>query len=201
MQRFAVNLLDFDFDHAVELVYKGIYKLEAEKYSDSILKYTAYLKDNYTDIFTEIAFSEIEKGWFALLDMLLAKTKAIILQCPTGECSVSIDQIKEKYGALTVYMSVLNATEFVCCCPEKLLGWTPVSPRNPTSFVSNLSDIICMECGAPGTTIYPIGWVFCLCEEHRKEHEERAGRDYIPLEERIDQQQVKKFKRINKSGY
>jgi len=92
-------------------------------------------------------------GWWPMLETLCATVQSHIDQSK-GRCpQVTVDQIKEKFGALRFYYT--GGDEFV---------------SGVVYLAENLSSHMCEECGAPGKRVGG-GWVKTLCDFHIAEHE------------------------------
>ena len=86
-------------------------------------------------------------GWF---DLLHATFVVISEKCPGAEWWTT--DIKEKFGALRVYWS----------------GDLPDDGDLVLDAAESLSEHVCEECGAPGSTREG-GWIRTLCDQHHQE--------------------------------
>lgn len=99
----------------------------------------------------EDGLASVGKGWGPLVERAFAAL-------PEG---VIIDQVKEKFGALTIYITPYNE-EFANLLQE----------------LANESLKTCEECGQPGV-LRAASWLRTLCDEHSK------GRPAAEFEEKV----------------
>ena len=114
-----------------------------------------FLKDMHADeTVTCMAWGvSCSDGWYSVVKEICEKLEAINMKMD-GKAKVIADQIKEKFGELTVYYHVEGdmpselkeeASAIVCEAEEK--SWS-----------------VCEECGKPATMTTK-GWITRLCEE------------------------------------
>lgn len=96
---------------------------------------------------------ECGPGWYDLLRELSIKIRNWLKDHPND--SITVEQVKEKYGELRYYYS-LNGDEF-----DKALALWVLEAEE-------LSIITCEDCGKPGER-YHDGWKYTRCEECLKE--------------------------------
>ena len=87
---------------------------------------------------------EIGKGWFPLVEPIIDRVQDL----NENGSDVKILQIKEKWGALQIYL--LNA-------PDELL--------NLAHDAEEKSKRICEDCGAPATQTEVNGWIYTRCPD------------------------------------
>lgn len=127
----------------------------------------------------ERSYECVGPGWRPILEALDNSIKNLIAnKCwdkhhrgePEPEVKIHVLQVKEKFGALRVYLSLEGLTREEA---DRVWNWV--------SFAEALSNRLCEECGLPGTPRAPhnsrFGWVLTLCEKH---HAERDAK-YRPL--------------------
>ena len=102
---------------------------------------------------------ECGDGWLPLLDELFAGIEAVVRRDKLKD--FQIDQIKEKFGTLRVYVSGANREI------HKLIREAEVR-----------SGSICERCGKPGQTASMDGWYVTLCERHYKSRAEERRRRF-----------------------
>ncbi len=107
-------------------------------------------------------------GWFNLIDVLFTELEKI-----TKGGILHVDQVKEKYGELTIYLNTDNELAF------KLV-----------SNAEKISREICENCGRPGKT-YDDGWVVTLCPKCRIEYKNRKMKEKLaPYNEQYSRKKI-----------
>jgi len=113
-----------------------------------------YLFDTYPELFPSeeerrnpmkscLAFGfEFQDGWFDLVEDTFKKLRAL-------NAHTTIEQAKEKFGTLRLYLSSDNDEAF-----------------NIENDAENLSANICEVCGKPGE-MRGTSWLSVRCEEHK----------------------------------
>jgi len=95
-------------------------------------------------------------GWLGLTLPIIEEVRRYNIKNPENE--IKIDQIKEKYGSLRIYLShEPDYLEAMICKAE------------------HESEYICEICGARGKNEEINGWYMTLCDEHRKAKIESEG--------------------------
>jgi len=103
-------------------------------------------------------------GWYGLTLPIIEEIRKYNVKHPKNE--IKINQIKEKFGGLRFYVS--SAPDYI---------------HNMILKAEHESKHICEKCGARGSTENINGWIWTLCDEHKKAKKE-ANRDQ-ELEERL----------------
>jgi hypothetical protein len=103
------------------------------------------------DARSEPVGSDLPPGWFALVDRLFADIESGL--SPSKVSSLTVTQIKEKWGGLRVYFNVDGD------CHDMI--------EDLVEAASLKSEEICMRCGAPGTRCCGRLGVFTLCPSCR----------------------------------
>jgi len=88
-------------------------------------------------------------GWYGLTLPIIEEVRLYNIKHPDDQ--IQIQQIKEKFGGLRIYLSKE---------PEYL--------HKMILKAEHESEHICEICGARGSNVKIDGWVWTLCEEHRK---------------------------------
>ena len=104
---------------------------------------------------------ECGDGWFPLINQLMSNIQHHLdWKNKDGEVvpQVVLDQVKEKFGTLRFYYT--GGDDYV---------------RGLVSMAEAMSEILCEECGKPGTRTSG-GWIKTACVEH-------GGEDYSMSEE------------------
>ena len=117
------------------------------------------MKEKHPKLLRNQSSWDCGKGWHPLLEDLFETLDGIIEYLPMeikGE--MYIVQIKEKFGALVVYMN----------------QETPAI-TGAISLAENISYRLCEECGKPGTQRMT-GWVKTLCNTHHKKREAQKNK-------------------------
>ena len=104
--------------------------------------YTGEVEDDYC------ALNDMPEGWFlAFGDMLCEEMDRVLRNLGVID-TFYISQIKEKFGSLRCYTSVMN---------EEI--------RNVLRKYEALSSHICVHCGKPDVHAIDIGWFGPMCED------------------------------------
>lgn len=94
---------------------------------------------------------DVGPGWTSILTKLHADISAIVPD-------YGVSQVKEKFGALRIYLNYPEGTGTKADEAEELLAVAEAE-----------SESLCEQCGKPGTTGTPdgnMGWLKTLCPEH-----------------------------------
>lgn len=121
------------------------------KYSERVKKFYTpevnQLVADFPELLTDVSCGlSCPQGWVPLVRRLMEKLK---------DKNVHVDQIKEKFGSLRVYLSGPDAN----ACFDL------------TMEASAESDRTCDECGKPGT-LRSGPWIRTLCDEHEAKRRE-----------------------------
>jgi hypothetical protein len=110
------------------------------------------LKNKYPKLLPNLSWGiECGDGWFDLLDELLYKIDKV--------ATVTIVQIKEKFGTLRFYYHVCSTT------PGDTMNYI----RRTVNKAEQSSGWICETCGDIGELRKTNGWWRCICEKCSKE--------------------------------
>jgi hypothetical protein len=117
----------------------------------------------YPELFRDIDYISCENGWYELISKLSLVLEHHIKSLPE-ELAVHLYavQVKQKFGHLRFYM---NAT-------------TPFI-EGAIALAEEMSGCICEWCGQPGSlpkSQPKNGWILALCDDHRKEYDDRLER-------------------------
>ena len=96
---------------------------------------------------------ECSDGWFTILDILMSDIQRHINWQNKKEnkvTQVTFDQVKEKFGTLSIYYSGGDDTI-----------------RGMIKMAEVFSSVICEQCGHPGVT-RGLGWRYTSCDTHAK---------------------------------
>lgn len=88
-------------------------------------------------------------GWFMLIDRLCARVQTMVAKEGLGPHRIA--QVKEKYGALTIYWN--HAAD--------------ARVQEMTWLAKDVSLHLCEICGAPGSSEETQGWWHTRCDAHR----------------------------------
>jgi hypothetical protein len=128
-------------------------KLELEEKLTALAP--VFLRDMHGDeTKTCMAFGiECSDGWFAIVKEMCEKIEAVNRRL-NGEALVVADQIKEKFGELTVYYSIDGEVD----------SNVRDEVRSIVVEAEAKSWDVCEECGKPATCTTK-GWIRRLCKE------------------------------------
>jgi hypothetical protein len=90
-------------------------------------------------------------GWFSILAHLFERLEAAAAELPTDRRrDFKVEQIKQKFGSLVVYLSQEGTAEMQAAIAE----------------ARSASVITCEVCGAPGDLAERRGWLSVKCPRH-----------------------------------
>lgn len=90
-------------------------------------------------------------GWFSILAHLFERLETAVAQLPTERRrDFRIEQIKQKFGCLTIHVSEGATAEMQAAIEE----------------ARNASLVTCEVCGAPGDLAERRGWISVKCSRH-----------------------------------
>lgn len=92
---------------------------------------------------------ELPPGWNHILRTLIECLELQLAALPKARW-YSVMQVKEKFGALRVYLTEAAGDEAHGCI----------------EFAERLSQRTCQECGCPAARRSKHGWISTLCDEH-----------------------------------
>lgn len=111
------------------------------------------LMDIFPDMFSSSRFRfDCEDGWFNILYDLIGQLRQISFDYG---CDITASQIKEKFGALRVYIDPLDSE-----CSDLV--------HETIEEAEALSAKTCEMCGKPGLVNYSNSFIRCLCGSCRK---------------------------------
>ena len=97
------------------------------------------------------------EGWHNLIDDLSAKIEKIIAALPEDKQGyIYAQQVKEKWGSLSFYMSYSNEEI------DELIDEAELK-----------SELTCEVCGEPGTIDQRMGWLSCRCPTCNTKEDEK----------------------------
>jgi len=118
-------------------------------------------------------FSSVSSGWYELVDRLCTD----IVQL-AGANTISVEQIKEKFGTLRFYWRMRDIggdvrIDFLAPDDNQALPAGNGSSEETVERIGTLvseaehaSATICETCGRPGRLLSVSGWLQTLCAEH-----------------------------------
>lgn len=101
-------------------------------------------------------FPTVEDGWRDLVERTVGRIAAALADAPSGS-SLSVIQIKSKFGSLRLYWSSTGLTDETMSAVEEAVGLGEAR-----------SACTCEVCGAPGDLRDWNGWYATSCDEHAK---------------------------------
>lgn len=105
--------------------------------------------DPFRDMFKQSFGVSTNPGWFPLIEKLLLDIRAL----PQEEGMVRINQIKEKFGGLRVYVEVSGSEDF----KERVYAMIEQAEKEAAHT--------CEFCSEPGA-LRKGGWMRVTCEKH-----------------------------------
>ncbi len=105
----------------------------------------------FRDMFKQSFGVSTNPGWYPMVEKLLLDIRAL----PREDGMVRVNQIKEKFGGLRVYVEVSGSDDF----KERVRGMIEQAER--TAYRT------CEFCSNPGVLRTP-GWMRVTCEKHSK---------------------------------
>lgn len=117
-------------------------------------KFCENLHNKYGRIFSQIPYIECDGGWFEIIDELSEKLNEVAQQYSEG--TISVVQIKEKFGGLRYYVDYADGLP-----PEDIFDIEQVIRK-----YEHLSYKTCSHCGKDGSVCARrSNWVSTLCPE------------------------------------
>lgn len=120
-----------------------------------------YKDPKYKDILP--AYIECGDGWNTLIQIFLDIILDMKKQIPNYTFKVTC--IKEKFGLLRIYYSVLDEDDHYDSAIHDRLD-------HILSHLEFMSEHICEDCGKPGTYRNDLWWIRTLCDEHYEQMKE-----------------------------
>lgn len=100
---------------------------------------------------------DFRPGWYQLFDSLCSFLQWHIDQ--NGYPQVEFQQVKEKFGSMTIYWTTVEGRDTIEKYDEKYNYF-----EGAIDFAEQISTHTCEECGQPGK-IRDGGWVTVLCDD------------------------------------
>lgn len=122
-----------------------------------------------------VAFGiECDDGWYIPLMNLVKKIRVLNIACKVKNCKIVADQIKEKFGELRVYYSIL--TEENSTQDKDFISDIDMLITDAISVAEDECWHTCEVCGQKDGKDTPItsteGWIKRLCGDcHKRRHE------------------------------
>ena len=125
------------------------------KYED----FGKYLADTYINIFSKPLWVECNEGWFTIIHELSKQVNEAAEKYPRG--SISVVQIKEKFGGLRYYLNYENMSDENIQKIEDLVR-----------VAENKSISCCEDCGEPAELCSPRKyWMKTICMKCRDRYD------------------------------
>jgi len=122
--------------------------------ADLVAAYPTLFNQEFRGQVLTPGWPEVDDGWRELLEVAASRIAAALAADPSG--SLTISQIKSKYGTLRLYYDVRGRPE------------TEAAIAEAVDLAEARSACTCETCGAEGRLFDDGGWFVTACDAHQR---------------------------------
>ena len=143
--------------------------------ADLVARYPDIFNQEFEGRVTAPGYPSVGDGWRDLIETVIGRIARAGAADPTG--SLKIGQIKEKFGALRLYLDNNNGLPAATCA----------AIDEAICLAEARSACTCEQCGEPGRLYDKGGYAFTACDQHAqgKVVPVRPGRENVHIVRRL----------------